>query len=225
MKKIQLQKLWLTVTGFLCACLVLTACTDSAQHRRAVFLLLDTSGTYTEELAKAQVIINYLLSTLESGDSLAIARIDSGSFTEKNIIAKVTFDDRPSVTNDQKRLFQRQITQYVAGVTRGSANTDITGGLIQAVDFLGETGAGEKTVLIFSDMEEDLPKGHIRDFPINVDGVRVVALNVTKLRSDNIDPRVYKARLDGWEQRVVEGGGQWMVLNDLERLNTLISYR
>lgn len=222
MKIFPLQKL---LAGLLCACLVLTACTDPGQHRRAVYLLLDTSGTYTEELNKAQVIINYLLSTLESGDSLAIARIDSGSFTEKNIIAKVTFDDRPSVTNDQKRLFQNQVSHYVKGVTRGSANTDITGGLIQAVDFLKETGAGEKTVLIFSDMEEDLPKGHIRDFPINVDGVRVVALNVTKLRSDNIDPREYKTRLDTWEQRVVNGGGRWMVLNDLERINTLVSYR
>lgn len=225
MKIFQWQKLWLTLTGLLCACLVLTACTDSAQHRRAVFLLLDTSGTYTEELGKAQVIINYLLSTLDSGDSLAVARIDSGSFTEKNIIAKVTFDERPSVTNDQKRLFQSQMNQYVESVARGSANTDITGGLIQAVDFLEETRAGEKTVLIFSDMEEDLPKGHIRDFPISVEGVRVVALNVTKLRSDNIDPRVYQARLDNWEQRVVDGGGRWMVLNDLERINTLVSYR
>lgn len=221
----KLQKYWRAVTGLLCACLLLTACTDSAQHRRAVYLLLDTSGTYTEELGKAQVIINYLLSTLDSGDSLAIARIDSGSFTEKNIIAKVTFDDRPSVTNDQKRLFQKQVSEYVASITRGSANTDITGGLIQAVDFLDETGAGERTVLIFSDMEEDLPKGHVRDFPISVEGVRVVALNVTKLRSDNIDPRVYKARLDHWEQRVVNGGGRWMVLNDLERINTLVSYR
>ncbi len=225
MKLFKTQKRGSCLAALLCACLLVAACTDSAQHRRAVFLLLDTSGTYTEELGKAQVIINYLLSTLESGDSLAIARIDSGSFTEKNIIAKVTFDDRPSVTNDQKRLFQTQVNKYVAGITRGSANTDITGGLIQAVDFLDETGAGEKTVLIFSDMEEDLPKGHIRDFPIDVDGVRVVALNVTKLRSDNIDPRVYKARLDHWEQRVVNGGGRWMVLNDLERINTLVSYR
>ena len=101
---------------------------------------------------------------------------------------------------------------------RPSRHTDITGGLIQAVDWLRETGAGHKTVLIFSDLEEDLAKGNIRDFPINVKGVNVIALNVTKLRSDNIDPREYQNRLDHWQKRVEEGGGTWQVVNDLDRL-------
>ena len=39
--------------------------------------------------------------------------------------------------------------------------------------------------------KEDLPDGHIRDFPLELDGVRVIALNVTKLRADNVDPREY----------------------------------
>ena len=52
--------------------------------------------------------------------------------------------------------------------------------------------------------------------------VKVVALNVTKLRSDNIDPRDYLNRLDDWEQRVYEGGGMWKVVNDLDRLDKLL---
>jgi hypothetical protein len=202
---------------------LLVACQQSHPKNRAVFFLIDTSGTYTQELDKAQAIMNYLLATLNSGDSIAMARIDSGSFSEKDIIAKMTFDSRPSTANDQKRLFKHRVDDFVAHLTHGSANTDITGAVIQAVDFVNETGADEKYIFIFSDLEEDLPKGHIRDFPIDVSGIQVVALNVTKLRSDNIDPRDYKQRLDHWQQRVTQGGGQWRVVNDLERLDRMLA--
>ena len=204
--------------------MLLSACSDSKMNNRAVYLLLDTSGTYTNELAKAQSIINYLLATLNSGDSIAVAKIDSGSFSEKDIIAKTTFDIRPSTTNDQKRLFKLKIDKFVSNIKHGSRNTDITGGLLQASDFVNETKASEKLVLIFSDLEEDLSKGHVRNFPIDMKDIRVVALNVTKLRSDNIDPREYKKRLVSWQSRVEDGGGQWQVLNDLERLETLLSH-
>ena len=192
-------------------------CTGSTPPTHGVYMLLDTSGTYTEELGKASKIINYLLSELTAGDSLAVARIDSGSFSEKDILARVTFDNRPTTANEQKRGFMRQM-DHVAKRVRPSRHTDITGGLIQAADWLRETGAGTKTVLIFSDLEEDLAKGNVRDFPINVKGVHVIALNVTKLRSDNIDPREYQKRLDHWQSRVEEGGGTWQVVNDLDRL-------
>jgi len=210
------------IFGVLAFSLLITSCTTTKPNNKAVYLLLDTSGTYTAELAKAQAIMNYLLATLNSGDSIAIARIDSGSFSEKDIIAKATFDLRPSTANDQKLLFKHKVDQFVASVKFGSRNTDITGGLIQASDFVNETKASQKYVLIFSDLEEDLVKGHIRDFKIDVDNINVVALNVTKLRSDNIDPRDYKNRLVEWKQRIEQGGGHWRVLNDLERLEVLI---
>ncbi len=203
----------------------LAACSEPGSNQRAVYLLLDTSGTYTAELDKAQKIMNYLLATLDSGDSIAIARIDSGSFSEKDIIAKATFDDRPSTANQQKRMFKDRIDAFVAATSRGSRNTDITGGMIQAAEYLEETGAGEKYVLIFSDLEEDLQKGQVRDFPISLPDIHVVALNVTKLRSDNIDPRDYLNRLDQWEKRVYEAGGTWGVINDLERMDRLIAQR
>jgi hypothetical protein len=203
----------------------LCACDQSDSRARAVYLLLDTSGTYTAEMEKAQKIMNYLLATLDSGDSIAIARIDSGSFSEKDIIARVTFDDRPSSANQQKRSFKAKIDAFVADTKRGSRHTDITGGMLQASEYLDETGAGEKYVLIFSDLEEDLQRGHIRDFPISLPDIHVVALNVTKLRSDNIDPRDYMKRLDLWENRVQEAGGTWGVINDLERMDRLIAQR
>jgi hypothetical protein len=53
-------------------------------------------------------------------------------------------------------------------------------------------------------------------------GIEVVALNVTKLRSDNVDPREYLDRLEAWRQRVEAEGGSWRVINDLDNLEQLL---
>jgi len=45
---------------------------------------------------------------------------------------------------------------------------------------------------------------------------------VTKLRSDNFDPREYMSRLDNWRQKVEKGGGHWRVINDIDRLDGLL---
>ena len=198
----------------------LWGCPDTTSHSRGVYMLLDTSGTYKKELKRAEAIINYLLGTLQPGDSMAVARIDSGSFSEKDIVAKMTFDKRPSVANQQKRLFKQKIDKFVQ-TAKGSAYTDITGGVLQSVEFLNEAGAGQKYILIFSDLKEELVKGHVRNFPIQVDGCNVVALNVTKLRSDNVDPREYYKRVEDWRARVEAGGGNWRIVNDLERLENI----
>lgn len=201
--------------------LLLSGCADSTSHTRGVYMLMDTSGTYTEEIGKAQSIINYLLGSLQPGDTLAVARVDSASFSEKDIVAKGTFDSRPSVANGQKRKFRQHVDNFAKSV-RGSAYTDISGGMLQAVEYLNEAGAGKKTILIFSDLKEEIKKGHIRDFPIQLTNFQVIALNVTKLRSDQVDPREYLNRLEMWEKKVVEGGGSWKVINDLERLDAIL---
>jgi len=204
---------------------LLAACSETGPQQRAVYLLLDSSGTYTEELDKARALIAYLLGTLESGDSMAVALINGGSFTEKNIVAMETFEDRPSLANSQKRAFKEKVDSALSSIKRGAAHTDITGGMLQGQEFLQETGAGERYLLVFSDLEEDLPKNYIRDFPMDMSGARVIALNVTKLRQDNIDPRDYAQRLDQWQERVESGGGSWRVINDLERLSGVLEGR
>jgi len=191
----------LFLAALLSAGMAVSGCGDSRSHANAVYMLVDTSGTYATEAGKAGVIINYLLGTLQAGDSLMVARVTSRSFSEKDIIAKATFDSRPSQANAQKRAFRDQIDAYVKSV-RGTAYTDITGGLIQGAQFLNETGAGTKTIIIFSDMQEELDKATIRDFPIKLQDIRVVALNVVKLKTDNIDPRRYMGRLEAWQKRV-----------------------
>ncbi len=200
---------------------IFLGCTASTPSNNGVYMLLDTSGTYREELQKAQQIIRYTLSRLDAKDSFAVARIDTASFSEKDIVAKTTFDDRPSTVNRQKRLFAEQIGEFVDGVS-SSPYTDITGGILQAVEFLNEKGTAKKTILIFSDLKEDLKDGYIRDISFDLDGFNVIALNVTKLRSDNVDPREYLTRLADWQSKVEKFGGQWQVINDLDGLEGLL---
>lgn len=202
--------------------LVAVGCAQKTDHRKGVYMLVDTSGTYTEELNKARAIINYLLGTLAPGDSMAVGRIDTGSFSEKDIVAKVTFDQRPSVANTQKRAFQKKVADFVTAVS-SSSHTDISGGLLQAVEYLNEAGSGQKYILIFSDLKEELAKGHIRDVPFELDGFKIIALNVTKLRDDIRDPKNYMQRVELWRVKTEIGGGDWHVINDLERLDNIFS--
>ena len=200
---------------------VLVACSDQqGPYNHGVYMLIDTSGTYTKELAQAQRIINFTLSRLNPGDTFAVARVDTGSFSEKDIVYKQTFDERPSMANQQKRKFRDEIDKFVKEV-KPSAYTDITGGTLQAIEYLNEANTGKKTIMIFSDLKEELRQGYVRDIPLQLNGVRVIALNVTKLRSDNVDPREYLDRLDSWRGKVESGGGEWRVINDLERLDPL----
>ena len=203
--------------------LLLAGCGDPRNHAQAVYVLIDTSGTYAQESAKAQVIVNYLLGTLQSGDSLAVARVESRSFSEKDIVAKATFDNRPSQANVQKRAFRATTEGFLRGVKQ-SRYTDITGGLLQGAEFLNETGAGTRTIIVFSDMQEELDKVTVRDIPMNLKNIRVIAVNVVKLNTDNIDPRRYYGRLEAWQKRVQgAGAAEWRVINDLERLETILS--
>jgi hypothetical protein len=208
------------ILGILLLMTGLASCSSSENYHTSVYLLLDTSGTYTRELNEAKKIISFYLATLKAGDSLAVARIDSGSFSEKDIVAKVTFDDRPSRTNVQKREFINVIDNFVKNV-QSAAYTDISGGLLQAQEFVRETGAGRKHILIFSDLKEELPAGYKREFDLELDGFIVTALNVTKLRSDNKDPEEYKSRLTFWQDRVEQAGGTWRIANDLDREGAL----
>jgi hypothetical protein len=213
----------LALLSFLPLATAVTGCADSRSHTHAVYMLVDTSGTYAREAGKAQIIVNYLLGTLQPGDSLAIARVESRSFSEKDIIAKARFDSRPSQANAQKRAFKDKMEGYFKGI-RGSAYTDITGGLIQGAEFVNETGAGIKTILIFSDMQEELDKATVRSFAISLKDIRVIAVNVTKLKTDNIDPRRYMGRLEAWQKRVEAAGAtEWKVINDIEHLDAIFS--
>ena len=148
--------------------MLLVSCSgESVPTNTGVYMLLDTSGTYTQELDKAEQIIRYTLSKLNTADTFAVARIDTASFSEKDIIAKASFDDRPSAVNRQKRIFAQQVSDFVKNA-RPSSYTDITGGLLQAVEFLNEKDTAKKTILIFSDLKADLKECYRRQTQIRL---------------------------------------------------------
>jgi hypothetical protein len=211
------------VLGALAVCF---GCGPAVNHSQSVYVLVDTSGTYTKEVGKAQGVVNYLLGNLDPGDSLAVATIKSRSFSEKDIIAKVSLTKDPIQANSQKKAFSEKIAEFARSTqgSRGTAYTDITGGIVQAAEFLNETGAGRKTIIIFSDMQEELDYKTVRNFPMKLDGIRIIALNVSKLGSDNVDPRRYMGRLEWWEQRTRAAGAvDWRVVNDMEHLERVFS--
>ena len=206
----------------------LSSCADQQNYYHSVYMLVDTSGTYSEQVGKAQNVVNYLLGTLQPGDSLAVARVKSRSFSEKDIVAKVALNTDPLQVTAQKRAFAEKIDGFAKSAKSGGGSryTDISGGVIQGAEFLRETGAGLKTIIIFSDMQEELDYKTVRDFPIKLDGIRIIALNVTKLETDNIDPRRYMDRLEWWEERAISAGAsEWKVVNDMEHLDRVFSKR
>lgn len=203
----------------LVASLTLTSCGGNNQH--AIYMVVDTSGTYAKQAKKAGNVLKWLLLDANPGDTLALAKITSRSYSEKNIVAKITLDSVPSRANDQKDGFASKIDSFVRKTLRGggSAYTDISGAIILATEFLQETGAGRKTIVIFSDMQQELGKGIKRNFKFEVNGIRFVVINDIKLRSDNIDPRRYKARMDAWEKKLMEGGAtEWLVITDMDKV-------
>lgn len=213
---LKLQRLCAAAMLLLCM-----ACSQPGEHARAAFVLVDISSDYARELHKAEILSRVLLARLDSGDSLAIAFIDNSSFTERNIIARATFDHRPSVAIAQKRQLQAELAAFMERFTVPSHHSDITGGVLLARDYLHETPARHKQLFILSDLHEDLPPWLERDMAIGLDGIEVIAVNVKRQRSDNNNPAAYRERLAHWQQRVEASGGQWQLVNDLSRLEAL----
>ena len=204
------------------ASMLLWGCPDTTSHSRGVYMLLDTSGSNAEELKQAEATMNYLLGILQPGDSLAVARIDRGSFSEKDIIAAMTFDRRPSVTNQQKRIFKQKLNE-LKKTANGRTYSDITAGVLQSVESLNDTRAGDKYILIFSDLKEEQAKENMPSFPIQVDGCTVAVFNVTKWRGEDFDLREYYKRVEDWRTRVRAGGGKWKLINELEYLDSMFN--
>ena len=209
---------WLVIFAFIIG---LSGCSEhNVSKDHGVYMLLDTSGTFDGELPGAQKVINKIISEMQPGDTFAVQRIDSESFNKKDIIYSKTFDRRPSTTNQQKRVFRTKIDEFIKSI-RPSAYTDITGGILQGIEYLNESEAEKKTILIFSDMKEELPKNVTRDVPLQLDGYRIFALNVTKLKGDKMNPNKYYDRLGEWKSRIETGGGSWAIINNLERIDAI----
>ncbi|MCP1727203.1 hypothetical protein J2T60_001168 [Natronospira proteinivora] len=204
---------------------LLSGCGDNRAQQRAVVVLVDISGDYASEIEQVQALTNYVLADLNSGDSMAVAFIDNSSFSERNFIARTELDRRPSVATQQKRYLSGQLAEFLERFQVPSYHSDISGGVLLASEFLRESGAGERYLFLLSDLEEDLMPGMNRDMPLGLEGVEVIAVNVTRGRSDNYDPSAYQDRLSHWASRVEDSGGEWRVASDLARLERMAVLR
>lgn len=204
--------------------LLLAACGGGPSNRAAV-VLIDISGEYAREVDKARQVTSYLLGSLNPGDSIAVAFIDNTSYTERNFIARADFDHRPSVANDQKRQVRAKLDAFLDDFDVPSWHSDLTGGILLGRDFLDSTGADTRQLFLLSDLDEDLKPELDRDVPLELAGIEVVAVNVIRRDGDNVDPQHYRERIAGWQQRVVDNGGQWRVVDRIERLQSVVAMR
>jgi hypothetical protein len=196
------------------------ACSDGRSHARATCVLVDVSGTYADQRPEvARILKSGLLPKVRPGDTFFLLRIDDGSYGAENVELKATFDSQPSRANAQKLTLAGKLEQFATS-RRQARYTDISGALLLAAEYLRETRAGKKTIVIFSDMKEELPPGAKRNLgPKELEGIDVVALNVKRLGADKLDPAGYRKRLGGWGTRLAaSGAASWKVVLDPEEL-------
>lgn len=205
--------------------LVLTACSDASHYSQAVAVLIDVSGTYADQKGEvARIVKREILPELVPGDTVAIIRIDSESYEKANVESFVTLDQRPSHANAQKLALAKSLDAFAARDER-SDYTDIPGAMMLAGEYLRETGAKSRAIVLFSDMQSDLPPNTKRTFGEHeFDGIRVVALNVKQLERDNQNPDVLRTRLATWEKQVTHAGaGGWTTFLDAAKLGPYLA--
>ena len=198
------------------------SCSHSTQDNRAVYVLLDRSGTYAKEFDKVMSATKLLLSKMEPGDSLALARMDNENVSEQDKVMSVTFSSRPSQTNSEKRAVLKAVEQ-LAGEIRVGSYTDITGGMLQAMSWLNASGAGKKLIIVFSDFPDEPREGYMREFPVNFNGTQVMVWNITPAEPAAgvalTESQSFSERAESWQKRVVAGGGNWQLVNDAAEIN------
>lgn len=200
--------------------LMSASCTESARYQTAVCTLIDVSGTYSgqkEEVVKT--IKAGILPNMLPGDAIFVLLIDSDSYDQENLVASLHTDRRPLESNAQKLRFAAAIDE-LAAIDKRSKFTDISGAMMLCSDYLKSSRAGTKLVFVFSDMQEELPRGVTRRFrDQEFTGMAIAAVNVIKLKGDNVRPSVYRHRLKEWGQRVKEAGAlDWTVILDPTQL-------
>ena len=94
------------------------------------------------------------------------------------------------------------------------------GAMLLGSEYLREIEADSRVMLVFSDLEQDLPAGTRRRIEAGeFDGIQMVAMNVKRLHADNADPDTYRGRLASWQGQVLGGGAaSWRAIMDANQL-------
>jgi len=200
--------------------LLLSSCLEGRRYDQAICVLIDVSGTYADQKPEVvKVIKRDVLPRMVPGDTFIAILVDSASYEKDNVRTVTTLDARPSRANAQKLALARELDAF-AGSSVRSEYTDIPGAMMLGAEYLKETGSGSRVMLIFSDLQEDLPSGAKRQMGDDeFEGIDVVAMNVKRLQGDTADPEVFRRRLRAWEQRVERAGGAgWQTFMDSAKL-------
>lgn len=219
------MRLPIPVLAVATALLFANAGCDSRNYDQAVSVLIDVSGTYADEKEQTvDIIKRQILPHLVPGDTLLVIRIDSESYERENVETLLTLDRRPSRANAQKLAAAKTLETF-AKRPGSSKHTDIPGAFMLASEYLAEIGADSSAILVFSDMEEDLPPGSKRILEEGeLDNVHVVAMNVKRLDRDTADPQRFRARMGMWEKRLrAAGAAEWRSLMDPEKLPDVLA--
>ncbi|MGD8350232.1 MAG: hypothetical protein PVI79_13380 [Gammaproteobacteria bacterium] len=196
------------------------ACSDNKLYETSYCALVDVSGTYAGEKASVVKTIKAgIVPQMIPGDSLFFVMIDSNSYSEDNLVTKLTLDYRPTTANEQKLAVAKKLDEFSKG-NAYSKLTDVSGGLMLCADYLKATKSGTQVMFVFSDMNEELPKGVVRKFEENeFQGIDIVAMNIIKLNKDSANPEVYRKRLDDWSKRTTTSGARsWHTLIDATKI-------
>ena len=205
---------------------MLTAgCSKGDDRSTGVYVLVNVAGNHLRqpsgEIDTALLAIDYLLQKLAPGDTLAAANIATASFSESDIIATMTFNQRPSVTHVQKRAFHDLFERFARSAA-GSPFSDIDGGMLQAMETLNRTDAKHKTILILSNLREKPTIAARPDMFLQMAGLNVAILKPPGLQPDSRKLKLYLRRVERL-RRIVEGGNaRFQFLDDLQQLKAVL---
>jgi hypothetical protein len=195
----------------------IAGCIEPARTPRAAYLLIEAPRLRSEQ---AQAVVSYLLGALQPGESFGIACLGTGNFSDRDTIASVSLDARPSVATQQKRLLKKRFDEFTFS-PRPAGRLDLAGALLYAVAQLGETNADERYLLILADLGREQIPEPMRDFPLQMDGCRVIPIIVENQELTGRQQAAALKRLEAWEDWVEAGGGDWQLMNDLALLATI----
>jgi hypothetical protein len=200
-------------------------CSDARSHARATCVLVDVSGTYADQVPEmVRIVERGLLPGVRPGDTFTVLRIDEDSYDRSAVVASVAFDAQPSRANAQKLTLAAELDRF-ARAPRRARYTDVSGAILLAAEYLRESRAGKRSIVVFSDLKEELPRGARRTLqPGELDGVEILAMNVKRLAADSRDPAEYRKRLDAWGTRLTQAGAaSWKVILEPESLVELFA--
>ena len=95
---------------------------------------------------------------------------------------------------------------------------------MNCTDYLNDTESGNRLMVIFSDMKEELKPGTSRSFTKDqFSNIHFIAMNVIKLNADSDNPNIYRKKLKKWEDSTLNAGAlSFNVFNDKDKIPEFI---